>query len=456
MIFTVGCAWAALVEADEEEARWLKSYLTFRSTVRGAVVEEPMCVVKGGVLRIPAGLVSTVVAKARSQGMVAIATNRSKVPFMLAPVRTTTVLRAHQQRALEKIQEFDGRCIINHCTGSGKGTLISYLCGALPNKRICVVVTSRRLALEMRARIESVTGEKPGVLGAGHNDKAGRILIVVENSLAKQTKAWFEQFEVVLGDEVHGVGSDRYYSSMMRFTNAPTRIGFSATFGERGDGRTAFVIGAFGPVAHKYTLEEAERDGVIAVSRLSMPSFWHPYHPVADGYTEWEKSAIAENLLRNQMLVRLTLSAKKPALLFVRLTSHAEILAEMLKAAGLKAEFAHGGLAVNELNKTLADLDKGKLDVVASAPILKQGVDLPAIKTVINASALKSTIDTIQKLGRGSRVTEGKMSFDAYDIFDVGCGCKAPTQHASCRWLEDHSTERRKDYIRFGFKIRSY
>ena len=459
MIVDVGCAWAR-VEANPDERDWVVNYLTFRSTaVRGPDTVTPLYQHAEGALYAPAGLAARLVVRAREANTEAILRKRytrANLPRMVN-FSTDTVLRRHQEEALRIIEENDGRCIIQHCTGSGKGTLIAYLCGAYATQTICVVVTSRRLAEEMKERIWKVARVRVGVIGAGNNDRPKRVMVVVTNSLPRQKKEWFARFDVVIGDEVHGAASQGYWTSLMRFTSAPTRIGFSATVTDRADQKTAFVIAAFGPIVHRYTPAQAEADGVIAKALLRMPPFWHPHHSVANGYADWERTAIAENEGRNRKIAMLLDTVQTPALVFVRLTDHAEELTGLIRETTNKnVAYVHGKMPIAELNRSLRRLGNGDLDVVVSAPILKQGVDIPSIRTVINASAMKATIDTIQKLGRGSRIAEGKVSFDVYDIADMGCGCKGDRRHASCRWLETHTEERRDSYEKYGYSVRAY
>lgn len=459
MIVDVGCAWAR-VTATPEERSWVMNYLSFRSTsTRGPETVTPLYLFSGGGLYAPAGLATRLAVRAREAGLEAVVHKRytrENLP-RIQPFPTDVVLRKHQEEALRLIDDNDGRCIIQHCTGSGKGTLIAYLCGAYREKTICVVVTSRRLAEEMKDRIWKVARVRVGMIGAGYRDRPKRVMVVVTNSLALQKKEWFERFDVVIGDEVHGAASEGYWTSMMRFTNAPTRIGFSATVTDRADQKTAFIIAAFGPIVHRYTPTQAEADGVIAKALLHMPPFWHPHHSVANGYADWEKTAIAENEDRNRKIAMLLDVVQTPALVFVRLTDHAEELTGLIRETTNKnVAYVHGKMPIAELNRSLRRLGNGDLDIVVSAPILKQGVDIPAIRTVVNASAMKAAIDTIQKLGRGSRISEGKSVFDVYDIADTGCGCKGEKRHASCRWLETHTEERRATYEKYGYTVRAY
>ena len=110
----------------------------------------------------------------------------------------------------------------------------------------------------------------------------------------------------------------------------------------------------------------------------------------------------------------------------------------------------------DQANATVKKLRSGQIGTLVSTPIYRQGVDIPEIKTVINAAGGKATIDVIQKVGRGSRILQPdgskKETFEVYDIKDVGCGCRGEL-HKSCEWLHKHSTERRKAYEKYGYTV---
>lgn len=458
MILRVNFAWTHIISATVAEWAWLHAYLSFSTQTHTG--KEKKCPLLTGHF-FPTGLFPRLAREARASGLAVEAIlrpcNARYTPFLPSD---GMVLRPHQERAFAALRGAPApRGVIQHGTGTGKGSLISYLCGAYRHENVCVVVPSRRLAVEMEARILKVTGEAPGVLGAGRKDLNQRVMVVVQNSLKGLKDSFFQRFGVLLWDEVHGLSTDANLHAAMRFTNAGVRVGFSATFADRADGKTVFIVAAFGDVLDRYTPEEAAKDGVIAEAKLRMPRIFHPHHSVDGGYTEWERRAIQDNEVRNRAIVRLVEASLRPALVFVRLQDHTEILAKMLQGSGISALSLHGELGPDEVNRRMAQLVGGKVEVLVSAPILRQGADIPTLRTVVNASAMKAVIDTIQKVGRGSRKSESKTEFAVIDLWDQGCGCSAKKGayvHASCRWLEDHTAQRIKAYEKYGYKIRPY
>ena len=77
-----------------------------------------------------------------------------------------------------------------------------------------------------------------------------------------------------------------------------------------------------------------------------------------------------------------------------------------------------------------------------ASSVFAQGVDIPSLKSVVNAAAGASVIQTLQRLGRGTRVTADKTEFEAWDVLDTGN-----------RYLAKHGKQRLETYQREGYKV---
>jgi superfamily II DNA or RNA helicase len=69
-------------------------------------------------------------------------------------------------------------------------------------------------------------------------------------------------------------------------------------------------------------------------------------------------------------------------------------------------------------------------------------VDIPEVASVIVASAGKSNIKALQRLGRGMRVAGDKQTCELWDFADGGN-----------RWLDAHSAARQAAYLAEGFDV---
>jgi len=446
MRLQVGYSYTKIVEATAEEERFVREYLTFRSSgYRGQ--EQQHCLLSSSRL-FPAGLTRRIVRVLRERGTNVLAAARvQSVQFNSTKLEN---LWPHQTAAIEAIKEHR-RGIIQHVTGGGKGTTISALISLL-DCPVLVIVTSLKLLQEMHDRIKTVAGIKPGRLGGGWKEVKKRVLVATVQSAARLSKAELARFKAVLADECHHAASAGYLRVVMDCVNADIRVAFSGTPMDRGDKKTIYIVGAFGEVLHKYMPTEAMKDGVTAKAIIRMPPFHHEYVSAASGYAAWEKKAIADNAARNRMILRLIKDSPAPRIVFVRTHYHQK---QLLKLLGDDAVFVNDKVHPNDAERAIRKLTNNTVGTLVSTPIFRQGVDIPEIATVIQAAGGKSVIDVIQKVGRGSRRHQKdgstKDEFYVYDIMDRECGCGG--KHKGCQWLVKHSEERRSAYERFGYTI---
>jgi superfamily II DNA or RNA helicase len=446
-----GFAWSKVTRASATENQFLRTYLSFSES--GAKGKKRVRSLLRAGRMFPAGLTTRLVAAARAQGFEVFVTSRSST---LTPNEVYSFPgwepRAHQRQALEIIYKTP-RGLVQHCTGSGKGDLIAFLAAAsFTTARVLIITSSIKLVKDLHTRCQKF-GLRAGRLGGGYKEKERRVIVSTDDSLKLFTEAELATFKVVLVDEAHMVAAQALWTTLMRCLNAERRYGFSATPLDRADRKGLYIVGALGGAIHKYSPQQAERDGVISKCRLRMIA--HENKPVAtgDGYTSWESEAIANNFLRNQKVLRLIGEYPAPRIVFVRTKEHQ---AELVRRIGaLFCVAVNDESSAEELDAALDKLKRGAVPTLVSTPILRQGIDIAEVATVINAAGGKAVIDVIQKIGRGSRRNLGngqtKDDFWVVDFDDRGCGCLGA--HKSCEWFERHSQLRRKAYRKYGYTV---
>jgi len=102
----------------------------------------------------------------------------------------------------------------------------------------------------------------------------------------------------------------------------------------------------------------------------------------------------------------------------------------------------NGDHSTKERQQAVEQFENGELRVLISSNIFNEGISIPAIQRLIIASGGKSKVETLQKLGRGLRVTKDKKHVMVYDFYDAGNV-----------FTERHSKERMKLYKQAGFDI---
>jgi superfamily II DNA or RNA helicase len=85
--------------------------------------------------------------------------------------------------------------------------------------------------------------------------------------------------------------------------------------------------------------------------------------------------------------------------------------------------------------------ESGEEFVLIASTIFDEGIDIKNVNHVVVAGGGSSFIKALQRVGRGTRVTEVKKEVDIYDFWDA----INPT-------LLKHSRERSKIYKKYGFE----
>jgi len=164
---------------------------------------------------------------------------------------------------------------------------------------------------------------------------------------------------------------------------------------------------------------------------------------VPNSWPECYEMGIVIHRERNAKIIECIRDAKKPVLVFVQRIGHGELLADMAKDAGMTVPFLCGNDPSSVRMRTIKQLQTGKADSVIANVIWDEGVNIPAIRTLVLAGGGKSQIKTLQRLGRGLRLDEGKDTVEVIDFFD-----------RSTRWLRQHSAAREKVWKSQGFVIK--
>ncbi len=89
-------------------------------------------------------------------------------------------------------------------------------------------------------------------------------------------------------------------------------------------------------------------------------------------------------------------------------TVHADFMRDHFRAAEVRAASIHSGPSSDPRAASLERLERGELAIVFAVDILNEGVDLPAVDTVLMLRPTESKIVWLQQLGRGLRRSPGK------------------------------------------------
>lgn len=238
----------------------------------------------------------------------------------------------------------------------------------------------------------------------------------------------------------HTVASGTLGFVCSKAVRAYYRIGFSATPLDRSDKKSIFVIAQLGGIIHKTSSAELRALGMLADANIKMVRVEQgsnaPTWPGVYG------ECVVRSKPRNAVVAEMARQASKPALVFVSQVGQGRTLLPMIQKLGMRAALVWGEDNTDARRAALADLVSGKLDVIVCSSVFQQAIDVPTLAAVVNGAGGSSIIQTLQRIGRGTRIAAGKTSFDVWDVLDAG--------H---RWLSKHGEKRMQTYKDEGYKV---
>jgi len=252
------------------------------------------------------------------------------------------------------------------------------------------------------------------------------VIISTWQSLYKLPKEYFEQFDYIIGDEAHLFKAQSLTTILTSCTKAKYRIGLTGTL----DGTKTHKLvleGLFGEVEKVISTKELIDKGKLSNFDIKCLVIKHPDEDclvMKDKTYQDEIKYLIENEQRNKFIKNLAVSLQKNTLvLYQMVDKHGKILYNLIKdtknIGERKVFFVHGGVEAEDREEIIKIMEiENDAIIVASFGTFSTGINIKNLHNIIFAMPTKSTIRTLQSIGRGLRQNEGKEVATLYDIAD--------------------------------------
>ena len=328
----------------------------------------------------------------------------------------------------------NARSLLLSPTGSGKSLIIYCLLrwNEEFGRRQLILVPTTSLVEQMYADFESYSqnngwkvSENCSRIYAGHS-KENLLPIVISTwqSIYELPKKFFENYQVVYGDEAHTFMAKSLTGIMHKMVNTPYRIGTTGTL----DGTKTHKLvleGLFGPVYKVTTTKQLMDNEQLAELKIFGLVLQYPddvKKACKDNKYPDEMSFLCGYEPRNKFIRNLALSQTGNSLvLFQYVEKHGQILFDMIKAktGDRKVFFVFGGTETvdREDIRRITEQESDAI-IVASYGTFSTGINIRNLHNIIFASPTKSRIRNLQSVGRGLRKGDAKTHCNLYDIGD--------------------------------------
>jgi superfamily II DNA or RNA helicase len=238
-------------------------------------------------------------------------------------------------------------------------------------------------------------------------------------------KKWFDQYNVVVGDEAHQFKAKSLTSIMTKLSNCKYRFGFTGTL----DGTETHKLvleGLFGQVQNFVKTKELMDDDHLAdlkIKILVLKYSEETKKAVKDYKYQDEIDFIVRNTKRNKFIANLALSLEGNSLiLFNFVDKHGKELYSLVNDKinkDRKLFFVFGGTdgETRESVRSITEKENNAI-IIASYGTFSTGINIRNLHNIVFASPSKSRVRTLQSIGRGLRKSDSKMGATLYDIAD--------------------------------------
>ena len=337
------------------------------------------------------------------------------------------------------------RGIAKMATNAGKTVVFAALIKLLGNADALVVVRSKDLLYQTSRRLSEYLDREVGLIGDSQRDRDDICVATVQTlaSLKKHKvsiKKRFANNKILVIDECHLATADQSFDVLMEIPGW-YRYGFSGTPLDRGKLNDLKLIACTGSLQVEVTnaeLIEAEWSAkpVIFLHEVhEIPGFWDEAYQIAYDLcimTDLSRRELIANIARQEV-------ERGSVLIIVNRIEHGVMLQSLLP----DSVFVNDSSSIEERQKILRQLGDGDKLCCIATQIFDEGVDVPALDTLVLAGGGKSHVQLLQRVGRGLRRKEGRNVVHIHDFLD-----------GSNKYLVEHTQERVRVYKREGFQVK--
>jgi len=352
------------------------------------------------------------------------------------------------------------RSLLLSPTASGKSLIIYLLCRYYGLKTLLIVPTTS-LVHQMYSDFEEYGFDSKSnchmIFSGQEKDEDRQVYISTWQSIYNLPRKWFQQFDVVIGDEAHLFKAKSLTSIMQNLSNCRYRFGFTGTL----DGSQTHKLvleGLFGTV--KKVTTTAELIEQKHLSEFKIKAIVLDYN---DEYKKLMTTAAYKDEIeflinhqpRNKFISNLALQLKGNTLiLYQYVDKHGKALYDLIKQYkddNVSLYFVSGEISGETRNdiRRAVEMETGSI-IVASYGTFSTGVNITNLHNIIFASPSKSRIRNLQSIGRGLRKGTRKTKSVLFDIAD------------NLQWKQknnytlNHFVERIKIYNEEKFEYKTY
>jgi superfamily II DNA or RNA helicase len=341
----------------------------------------------------------------------------------------THTLRDYQHAACTSALKY-GRGILKMGTGAGKTmTICSILMSIFLQRKkefkCLLIVPDLTLVDQTFTDFQNYNAQFKFTRWTGKisPDLTANVIIANLGILSRQFDEhdWLKDVDVLVVDECHKLKKDNKINKMVQSIKTPHKFGLTGTLPDSKIDEWN-IIGMLGSIIYEkgsYSLRTEHHLTPARASILKVLYKTQPTYQRDQNNFKKELDFIYENNFRNNIIKQICTNFTNNILILVNHISHGEELYKHLSIDGKQTYFIRGEVEVEERVriKQLMEKDTNIICIAISA-IFSTGINITNIHMIMFGAGGKSSIRTIQSIGRGLRLHDNKEKLSIIDIAD--------------------------------------
>jgi len=322
-------------------------------------------------------------------------------------------------------------------TGSGKSLMIYGLTRLMlyEEKPVLIIVPKTSLASQLYGDFieygwDDAYNSVTTIYGGRSKNFEMPVVISTWQTLIQEVKKKnfhiFERFGAIFCDESHNAKALSIMTIASKCINAEWRIGFSGTQPAIKTTDWFNSVGSLGPVESFVSYDALRKANHIAGVEITNLFLKYPYSICEYNYINNKSQYtdeiyyIYENPSRVKFIVTLVKALQNNTIvLFSKIDQGKRLFQELSKSSDKKILYIDGGVATADREHIRTIMEQNdNVVLVGSYSCIAEGMNVKNIHNIVAASSYKSKVKTLQSIGRGVRVKDGKTTVKIFDIID--------------------------------------
>jgi superfamily II DNA or RNA helicase len=331
--------------------------------------------------------------------------------------------RFAQVEALEElnktIDEEYNKALVVMATGLGK----TYLAGFFAQnfKKILFIAHREEILYQARDSFKKIMPEKQfGIYnGKTKEGQADAIFASIYTLSLKRHLEIFQpdEFDLIIIDEFHHAAADSY-QRVLDYFRPRFLLGITAT-PDRNDNKDVYAI-CDGNVAFRLDFQDAINRNWLAPFQYFGVYDDTDYSQITWLGNRYDEEELLQAQLREELALKVLRAWEKNkqtrTLGFCSSIRQAEFLSNYFNHHGYRTVSLHSQQLGVRRNEAISQLTKGEIDIIFTVDLFNEGVDIPAVDTLLFVRPTESLTVFTQQIGRGLRLHSGKESCVIIDL----------------------------------------